>query len=70
MKILKDWKLLVRKAWSLRLMAIAAVLSGAEAAAPFAAPWLGDRTFALIMFSIVAAAFVARLLAQKGVTNE
>lgn len=70
MKVLKEWKLLVRKAWSLRLMAIAAVLSGLEAIAPFAAPWLGQRTFALILFSIVAAAFVARLLAQKGVTDE
>jgi hypothetical protein len=70
MKVLKEWKLLVRKAWSLRLMAIAAALSGLEAIAPFAAPWLGQRTFALIMFSIVAAAFVARLLAQKGVTDE
>lgn len=70
MKVLKDWKLLVRKAWSLRLMAIAAVLSGLEAISPFAAPWLGQRTFALVMFGVVAAAFVARLLAQKGLTYE
>jgi hypothetical protein len=70
MKVLKEWKLLVRKAWSLRFMAIAAVLSGLEAIAPFAAPWLGQRTFALIMFGVVAAAFVARLLVQKGVTDE
>lgn len=70
MKLLQDWKLLVRKAWSLRLMAVAAVLSGLEAVVPLTAPWLDRRTFALIMFGIVAAAFVARLLAQKGVTDE
>lgn len=70
MKMLDNWKLLVRKAWSLRLLALAAVLSGLEAIAPFAAPWLGQRTFAVLMFSIVAAAFIARLLAQKETTNE
>ena len=70
MKMLNEWKLLLRKAWSLRLLGIAAVLSGLEAIAPFAAPWLGQRAFALLMFSIVAAAFIAPLLPQKGVTDE
>jgi hypothetical protein len=70
MKMLNNWKMLLRKAWSLRLLALAATLSGFETIAPFAAPWLGQRAFALLMFSIVAAAFVARLLAQKGMTDE
>ncbi len=70
MKFLKDWKLLLRRAWSLRLLALAAILSGVEAIAPFAAPYLSQQRFGLLMFTIVAAAFVARLLAQKGVTDE
>lgn len=70
MKILKDWKLLVRKAWSLRLLALAALLSGLEVVVPFTAQWLSQRAFAALLFLIVAAAFVARLFAQKGVTYD
>lgn len=69
MKILTDWKLLLRRAWSLRFLAVAAALSGLEAIAPFAAPWLSQRAFALLMFLIVAAAFVTRLIAQRGVND-
>lgn len=61
----KDWKKLIKKAWSIRLLLLAGLLTGLEACAPIFEPYFGQRTFAIIVFVIVALAFVSRLLAQK-----
>ena len=65
MTLLPDWKRLLRKAWSLRLMLLAAVLSGVEVALPFFSSAVPPGMFAAASFVVVAAAFVARLTAQK-----
>lgn len=65
MNLLPNWKWLVRKAWSLRLMLLAAVLSGIEVALPFFSSSVPTGAFAAASFVVVAAAFVARLTAQK-----
>lgn len=66
MTLAPDWKTILRKAWSVRLIAAAAVLSGAE----FAFPLFGDHmprlVFALGGFALTAAALVARIVAQEG----
>lgn len=64
MNLLPEWKWLVRKAWSVRLMLIAALLSGVEVALPFFADSLPRGVFAAMSFVVVSAAFVARLTAQ------
>lgn len=54
-----NWKTVVKKAWSFRLMLLAAILTGLEAVIPFfAVP-------KILVFLIVAGALVARIVAQK-----
>lgn len=66
MHLAPNWKDILRKAWSVRLMVLAALLSGAE----FALPYFGDKVspglFAALGFVVTGAALVARLIAQKG----
>ncbi|NWG25685.1 MAG: hypothetical protein HXY30_14935 [Pseudorhodoplanes sp.] len=66
-RLVPNWREVLARAWSLRLIALAALLSGAEAAlylVGYRLP-LSDLQKALVFFVIAAAAFVARLLAQK-----
>jgi hypothetical protein len=58
-----DWKEVVKKAWSIRLILLAGLLTGIEAILPFLGrdlPYLKFITLAVVM-----AAFVARITAQK-----
>ncbi len=65
MKLLADWREILRKAWSIRLMIVAGLLSGVEVALPLFADALPRGIFAALSALIVMAALVARLLAQK-----
>ncbi len=67
MKFKDDWKHIIRKAWSVRLMAAAAVLSGVEVALPFFAADLPQGVFAVASAVVTAAALVARVVAQRDV---
>lgn len=66
MHLAPNWKDILRKAWSVRLMVLAALLSGSE----FALPYFGDKVppgvFAALGFVVTGAALVARFIAQKG----
>lgn len=66
MKLLADWKHIVKKAWSFRLMALAAVLSGAEVVLPLFGDSIPRGLFAVLSFVAVGGGLVARLVAQKG----
>lgn len=65
--LVPDWKAILRHAWSVRLMIVAALLSGAEVALPLLNGLLPIRpgVFALLSGLVVAGAFVARIVAQK-----
>ena len=65
MKLYDNWKDIVRRAWSVRFMIIAGLLSGAEVALPYFQGVLPSGTFAALSGIFVGAAFVARLVAQK-----
>lgn len=64
MKLLPDWRRLVVHAWSIRLIVLAGLLSGAEAALPMISDLFPPRLFALLTMATIAGAFVARLVAQ------
>lgn len=69
--LIANWREVLKRAWSVRLMIIAAVLSGLEVVLPlidgvFPIP---PGVFAALSGLTVAGAFVARLLAQKGVND-
>lgn len=69
MKLISNWRDVLRKAWSLRLMVLAALLSGVEVVLPFLSEALPRGLFAVLSFLTVAGAFVARLVAQKGLSE-
>jgi hypothetical protein len=68
MHIKDDWRQIVRKAWSIRLMVLAFALTMVEVMLPFFSDAVPPRMFAILSGLAVAGAFVARLVAQKDVT--
>lgn len=69
MKLLPDWQAIFKRAWSMRLMAVAALLSALEVALPMFQDLLPRGSFAAASGLVVGMALVARLLAQKGVSD-
>ena len=64
MKRVADWKRILRKAWSVRLILLAGLLSAAEVMLPFYNGSLPRGWFAALSGLSVAGAFVARIVAQ------
>lgn len=67
MKLYADWKVILKKAWSIRFMLLAGVLSAIEVILPFFEDHFPRGLFAAMSGVAVGAAFVARLVAQKDV---
>lgn len=70
--LVDNWRAVVRRAWSIRLIVVAGALSGVEVALPLfgeALP-LPAGIFASLSFAATAAAFVARIVAQESVSGD
>ncbi|MGN6773515.1 MAG: hypothetical protein ACTHJQ_27255 [Rhizobiaceae bacterium] len=71
MRLAEDWRVVLRHAWSIRLIVVAGVLSGIEAVLPLIGTFPVSETIqiaiAIATPIVVAAAFVARLVAQEKV---
>lgn len=68
-KLLPDWRDILRRAWSIRLMLLAGLLSGCEAVLSAAGTdWLPVPRWAsaLVLLLVTMGALVTRLLAQGG----
>ena len=65
-----DWKDILRKAWSIRLMILAGVLSGIEVVLPFFSEDLPRGIFAVMSLLATSGAFVSRLLAQRNMNDD
>ena len=63
--LVPNWRRLIRKAWSMRLMAVAGSLSAVEVVLPFFATSFPTGLFAALSGVSVGAAFVARIVAQR-----
>ena len=61
-----NWKEIARRAWSIRFLVLAGVLSGLEVILPFFSEDIPRNIFAVLSFFCVCAAFIARLVVQKG----
>ncbi len=72
MNLHPDWKSILRRAWSIRLIFIAGFFSGLEVALPFLQDFLPVRQGAFGLLSFIAAngAFVFRLIAQKNMSKD
>ena len=69
MNLYANWRDILKRAWSIRFMALAAVLSALEALLtlfPEVLP-LDRAVLAGLVPLVIAAAFIARLVAQKDV---
>lgn len=69
MRFVENWRLLVRRAWSIRLMLLAGLLSAAEVILVFARDYFPMQAgiFALLAAVATGAALVARLIAQRSI---
>ena len=67
--MLNDWQEVLRRAWSIRLMVLAGLLSGVEVVLPLFADALPRGVFAAASGVVVMLAFVARLIAQRGLSE-
>lgn len=70
MKLVSEWKRVLQRAWSIRLMLLAGIFSALEVALPFFEHAIPQGIFAAASGLTAGAAFVARLVAQKGLKNE
>lgn len=74
MTLLPDWKQVIRKAWSVKFMVLAALLSGCEVAVSILQPAITESlppgVFASLAGLVTAGALVARVLAQTEAATE
>jgi len=69
MKPIKNWRAVLKKAWSVRLMILAAVLAGVEVILPFLTPTRPGIGWSLFTFCIVCGALLSRFVAQSDVSD-
>lgn len=69
MKFVPDAGRILKKAWSVRFIALTGFLIGVDAALPFFAPKEPSRVFATLAGVTSLLAFLARFLPQKGLTD-
>jgi len=69
MTLLPDWKSIIKKAWSIKFMALAGVLSGLESVAAIAGESIARQfptgLYAAVVGVVTALALVSRILAQN-----
>lgn len=62
-----NWQDILKRAWSVRLIVLAAILSACEVALPVVPVDIPPKTFAVLSGLVTALALVARIVAQKDV---
>lgn len=70
MKLLDDWKAILKKAWSVRLIVLAGVFSGAEVILPMFSDVIPRGVFAGLTMVTAIAAMVARVTVQKKLAGD
>lgn len=72
MTLIPNWRAVMRHAWSVRLIVVAGILTGAEAILPLVPELLPVRSgyFAVLTFLVVMGALIARFVVQRKVTGD
>lgn len=70
MQLIANWRRIVRRAWSFRLIAVAGVLSGCEVVLPYFVADMPMRVFAVLSFAVTVLALAARLVAQRSMQDD
>jgi hypothetical protein len=68
--MIPNWKRVLRKAWSIRLMVLAGFLSGCEVILPMYQESIPRGTFAMLSMLAIGGGFIARIVSQKGMRDE
>ena len=63
--LIPNWRKVARKAWSVRLMYAASILTACEAVLPLVSDSVPKGMFALLTFVVVMGALLSRFLVQK-----
>ena len=69
MKLIDNWKLVLTKAYSIKLMLLASFLTGLEVVLPYSDFYWVQKHFPVLIFIVTILAMIARLLVQKDMTN-
>jgi hypothetical protein len=70
MSLISDWKRVLKKAWSMRLMLLAGLLSGCEAVLPMFSDSIPRGVFAMLTMLVIPLAMLARVIAQKEMRDD
>ena len=70
MQVRANWRRFLRKAWSVRLMIVAAVFSGCNAVLPYAGDFMSRGMFAAVSFVIVSGALLSQFIVQKDLHDD
>jgi hypothetical protein len=70
MNLLPDWKRVLKKAWSMRLMLLAGLLSGCEAVLPMFSDSIPRGVFAMLTMLVIPLAMLARVITQKEMRDD
>ena len=72
MRVIPNWRAVLRYAWSVKLIILAGILSAAEVLIPFfpeLMPWLPPRVLAAAAFVVSLAASFSRFIPHKKVSD-
>lgn len=69
MKLLDDWKNILKRAWSIRLWALAAVFEASGVVLPLFVDTMPRTTFSVLALVAAAGGIWARLVEQKGIAR-
>lgn len=65
MKLANDWKKVIKRAWSIRWMVIAGLLTGLEAILPYVTESIPRGVMAILSFVAIGGGFISRIVVQK-----
>ncbi len=66
MRVRRDWRYILNRAWSVRLMILSAVLGAVEITLPRLSELVPPNTFAVLSMLVAVSAAVVRVLNQPG----
>jgi len=67
MKLIDNWKRVLRYGWSIRLIVLAGLLQGLDMALPYFDSTVPKGWFGIVSLIVTAAAFITRIVAQPKV---
>lgn len=70
MELIPDWKRVLKKAWSVRFLALAGVLTGCEFLLPLYVDAIPRGVFAFLIMVVSIAGIVARVVSQAAFKEE